>query len=169
MPLIENGVVVADRFVTLGDADPLPIAGGVIVALDRWRAEGPALVRRGFPVGVRLKSDHRLGPIVADLAHLDAVVLEFPKFRDGRGFSLARELRERHGFDREIRAVGHIIPDQYVFLLRAGVTTVEVRDDRDLSAWRLALGQVTVAYQPAIAGDAPLSLLRRRLSFGSGA
>lgn len=165
MPLIENGILVADRFVALGEADPLPPSGGIIVPLDRWVAEGPDLVRRGHPVGVRLSSDHRLDAIVPDLVHLQLIALDFPKFRDGRAFTLARELRERHGFDREIRAVGHVIPDQYLFLVRAGFTTVEVPADRNLVAWRLALKQFTVAYQPAVASEAPLGFLRRRLNF----
>lgn len=169
MALIRNDDLSEDDFRTLADDEALPGKGGVIVSLARWQKDRDALLGRKGPLGVRLKSDESPEAIADDLGRLALVALEFPKFRDGRAFTLARELRERHGYDREIRATGHIIPDQYLFLVRAGVNTVEVPSDRDIAAWRLALEQFTVAYQPGVVGDTPLSLLRRRLSLGGAA
>jgi uncharacterized protein (DUF934 family) len=113
---------------------------------------------------VRLKS-HQLAPeIAADLDRFGLVSLEFPKFRDGRHFSTARELRERYGYTGEIRAVGHVIPDQYLFLTRTGFSTVEVPDTSNLESWRLALSEVTIAYQSGVLDDAPLAGLRRKVN-----
>jgi phosphoadenosine phosphosulfate reductase len=77
------------------------------------------------------------------------IAIRFPKFSDGRGFSLARLVREKHLFAGELRAVGHVIPDQAVFLLRSGFDTVEVRDAAALGAWRRALGRFSGTYQSA--------------------
>jgi phosphoadenosine phosphosulfate reductase len=78
-----------------------------------------------------------------------AIAIRFPKFSDGRGFSLARLLREKHRFAGELRAVGHLIPDQAVFLLRSGFDTAEVGDVTGLGTWRRALGRFSGTYQPA--------------------
>lgn len=51
------------------------------------------------------------------------VEIEFPKFRDGRGYTLARHLRERLGYTGDIRAVGHFIPDQFRFLIEVGFSS----------------------------------------------
>ena len=122
-----------------------------------------ALSARNTPLGIRLKSAELAGEIAADLDRFVLVALEFPVFRDGRAFSTARELREHHGFTGDIRALGHILPDQYQFLVRTGFTSVEVSDGANLASWRHALGEITVAYQAAVTGDGPLSNLRRRI------
>jgi phosphoadenosine phosphosulfate reductase len=77
------------------------------------------------------------------------IAIRFPKFSDGRGFSLARLLREKHRFGGELRAVGHLIPDQAVFLLRSGFDTAEVVDLMGLGTWRQALGRFSGTYQSA--------------------
>jgi len=166
--LLENGRPTADPYIALGDTDEIPATGPVLVGLERWRADGIRLAARGFPLGVRLKSHQLAREIAPDLGRLALIAVEFPKFRDGRGFSTARELRERHGFTGEIRAVGHLLPDQYLFLLRAGFSRVEIPDDADPDIWSDALGRITIAYQPApcqpaAASEGPLSLLRRHL------
>lgn len=97
------------------------------------------------------------------LPGLALAVIQFPAFRDGRGFSLARALRERHGFAGEIRACGHILPDQYVLLARCGVDTIELPASTKLAPCRAALQQFDVAYQAAALEDAPISPLRRHL------
>jgi uncharacterized protein (DUF934 family) len=164
--LLKDGQPVGDSWTHLDDAAGAVPEGPVIVSLDRWRRDRAALITRNTPVGVRLKSNQLAPEIAADLARFALVALEFPRFRDGRAFSTARELREHHGYTGEIRAFGHILPDQYQFLVRTGFTTVELPDGAGLASWRHALAEIDVAYQAGVAGDAPLSLLRRKLATG---
>jgi len=164
MPLVENGRLVADSWVSLADDAAVPAEGGVIVSLARWQAERDALSARTAPVGVRLPSTVAAGALAPDLERFALVVVEFPKFRDGRGFTSARELRERWGFTGEIRAVGNIIADQYPLLVRCGVSTVEVPEGTDVETWARTLNTVTIAYQASVGGDEPLALLRRRVA-----
>jgi uncharacterized protein (DUF934 family) len=110
-------------------------------------------------------SDTRVETLEPILGRVAMVAIDFPKYRDGRGFSIARTLRERYGFTGEIRAVGAPLPDQYEFLLRCGFTTVELpAAHADPKLWTDAAKLVTIGYQPAITKDAPLSALRRRLA-----
>ncbi len=161
--LLKDGQTIANIWTAEGgDGEPLP-DGPVIVSLDRWIKDRESLVARNSPVGVRLKSAERAEAIAADLDRLALVALEFPKFRDGRAFSTARELRERYGFTGEIRAVGHIIPDQYQFLMRTGFTTVEIPDSANPAHWRHALEEISVAYQGGLSDDTPLAGLRRKV------
>ncbi|MFV3077350.1 DUF934 domain-containing protein [Niveispirillum fermenti] len=163
MPVLDRGLPIDDRWTDLADDQPLPADGAVIVSLERWRTDREALTSRGAAVGVRLKSSQLATEIAGDLGSLSLVALELPKFRDGRAFSAARELRERFGYKGEIRAFGHIIPDQYLFLTRVGVDTVVVPEDKAGPAWAQALKEMSIAYQPALEPDAPVSLLRRHL------
>lgn len=163
MPLIENGRAVADAWVSLADDAALPADGPVIVSFVRWQAERDALLARSAPLGVRLPSTVPAGAIAPDLERFALVVVEFPKFRDGRGFTTARELRERWGFQGEIRAVGNIIADQYPLLVRCGASTVEVPEGTDVETWARTLNTVTIAYQASVGVDEPLALLRRKV------
>lgn len=161
--LLKDARPVADSWAAVADeADALP-DGPAVISLERWRRDRETLTGRNAPLGVRLKSHQLAGDIAEDLSRFGLVVLEFPKFRDGRAFSVARELRERYGFAGEIRASGHVIADQYLFLTRTGFDTVEVPDGANLEHWRHALDEVTVAYQPGVRDDSPLSGLRRKI------
>ncbi len=160
--LLKDGQAVDNPWRFLDDDAPDLPDGPTIVSLERWQRQRDALLLRNSPLGVRLKSHQRADQIAEDLGRLALVALEFPKFRDGRAFSTARDLRERYGFTGDIRAVGHTIPDQYQFLVRTGFTTVEVPEGANLASWRHALTEITVAYQPDV--SAPLSALRRRVT-----
>ncbi len=166
MPILENGAPVADPWTEIADDAALPASGPVIVSLARWRAERETLATRADPVGVRLPTGAFDDAIAGDLGALALVVVELPKFRDGRAFTVARNLRERHGFKGEIRATGHIIPDQYAFLTRCGVTSVAVPEGADLEQWRRSAESVTIAYQTAATDAEPLSPLKRFLRVG---
>jgi uncharacterized protein (DUF934 family) len=72
---------------------------------------------------VRLAPDARLEDLAPRLAQIARVEIEFPKFRDGRGFTLARRLRERFGYQGDIRATGHFLPDQFAALAACGFTS----------------------------------------------
>ncbi|MEL7462398.1 MAG: DUF934 domain-containing protein [Pseudomonadota bacterium] len=65
--------------------------------------------------------------------HLGAIPLiriDFPSFADGRGFTIAKQLR-RMGFKGRLRARGHVIADQYTMARRSGFDEVEI--DADLA------------------------------------
>ena len=66
------------------------------------------------------------------------VAIRFPRFSDGRGFTLARHLREVVGHEGAILARGHLIPDQAVYLLRCGFSHVEIERGSP-AQWRHAL------------------------------
>jgi len=84
------------------------------------------------------------------------IAIMFPNFTDGRGFSLARLLRERHGFAGEIRAVGYLIPDHGQFLLRSGFDTAEIADPDEVETWKASLERIRHNYQPAVRNSLPL-------------
>jgi uncharacterized protein (DUF934 family) len=79
----------------------------------------------------------RLGPAddpaaLADrLAGAARVEVSFPKFGDGRGFSIGRLLRERYGYKGELRAVGHLTRDLLLYLERCGFDAFELRAGED--------------------------------------
>lgn len=136
MSLVDrHGAPVADGWTDLVEGETA--AGDVIVLLARLIAE-PALAVPGR-LGVRLPSDTRIEAVVPLLPRLALVVIEFPKFRDGRGFTLARALREHHAYAGEIRAVGHVLPDQFQFLVQTGFSTVRVPEGQPIERWAEAL------------------------------
>jgi uncharacterized protein (DUF934 family) len=86
----------------------------------------------------------------------------FPSFRDGRAYSQARLLRERHQFRGELRATGQVLRDQFLFLQRAGFDAFEVTKESDAAAFAEAVRRYSVFYQPT--GDGRTSTLWARLS-----
>jgi uncharacterized protein (DUF934 family) len=75
--------------------------------------------------GVALPPNAELAAVLPRLGELAVIAVEFPKFRDGRGFSLARALREHHGYQGDIRATGHFLPDQFASLISCGFTSFQ--------------------------------------------
>ncbi len=160
MPLIKDNQAVADPWVAPAADEPLPEGEPAIVSLERWQAERETLIGRNAPLGIRLRSDQPPGPIAEDLERFAVVALEFPKFTDGRAYSYARLLRERYGYRGEVRAVGKVLRDQALFLLRCGFDAFEVADDTALAGWREALSEISVAYQPTGDGRRSAAALR---------
>jgi uncharacterized protein (DUF934 family) len=77
------------------------------------------------------------------------VALEFPVFTDGRAFTSARLLRERYGYTGEVRAVGNVLRDQVLFMLRCGFDAFEMKSDDAAENWRAAIAEIDVFYQAA--------------------
>lgn len=162
MPLLKDGKRVPDPWKHVADEAAVPATGAVIVGLERWRNERESLLKRGHPVGVRLKSEHTAGDVADDLDHLGVVALAFPVFTDGRAYTNARRLRERHGYLGEVRAIGNVLPDQYPFMRRCGFDTFEVGEGGTEKDWDKAAGAITVFYQPAADGRETAVSLRHR-------
>lgn len=94
-----------------------------------------------------------------DLDRLELIVLQFPKFTDGRAYSQARLLR-RAGYEGELRASGAIFRDQLPFLLRCGFDSFESEQPGFGEALANAKTLFSAAYQPAEDGSSPISALR---------
>ena len=162
MPLLKGGKRIDDPWVHVADEVALPATGAVIVGLKRWRDERETLLKRADPVGVRLQSDHTAGDVADDLEHLGVVAFAFPVFRDGRAYTNARRLRERHGYTGEIRAIGNVLRDQYLFMLRCGFDALEVKEGETEKDWEKAVRAFSVFYQPAADGRVTALSLRHK-------
>jgi len=151
MPLIKDGAFVEDRFTYVEDDAPLP-EGAVIVSFTRWQDEKDALIARGTPLGVKLLSGEEPAPLKGDLDKFDVIALDFPMFKNGRAYSYARLLRSRYGYKGEVRATGDVLRDQLFFMARCGFDAFEVSQRITLDAFKEALGEMSVVYQPASDG-----------------
>ncbi len=160
MSLIKNGAFAENVFASLADGQEAPLGTPVIVSLKRWQAEREALVGRNVALGVKLGADQSPDALGDDVHRLALIVLEFPKFRDGRGYSWARLLRQRLGFKGEIRATGEVLRDQWLFMCRCGIDAFEVKPGTRIEDFRAALDEQTVFYQPA--SDAVTNVLALR-------
>ena len=89
---------------------------------------------RAAPVGVALEAGADAQAHLAELADRPLVALAFAKFADGRSFSYARLLRDRHGFKGELRAVGDVLIDEIPLMLRCGFDSFEVTNAPTLRA-----------------------------------
>jgi uncharacterized protein (DUF934 family) len=162
MPLLEDGRLRPDDWTYVEDEAPLP-EGPAIVSVARLRDEAASLAGRNAALGVALMPETQPEEIVPFLDRLALVAVRLPKSKDGRAFTQIRALREHHGFAGDIRATGHILPDQYAMLLRCGVTTVEVLEGTKPETWSRSRDTIRIGYQAAQGADRPLSLLRRKL------
>jgi uncharacterized protein (DUF934 family) len=162
MPLIKRGRLIEDRYVRVLDDAPIPEGIPVIVPAARLLADAAEFARREAPTGVLWPNDRRVAELVPHLDRLALVALVFPKFKDGRAYSQARQLRERYGFRGELRATGEVLRDQFLFLDRAGFDAFEVKKDADAAAFVEATSRYSVFYQPT--GDGRPTVLRARLA-----
>jgi uncharacterized protein (DUF934 family) len=160
MPLIKNGAFAADPFVFVPDGKAFPEDTGVMVTLARFQSERENLFAHHTPVGVRLASAENPEVLKGDLQRIAAIAIEFPIFRDGRGFSWARMLRTRLGFTGEIRAIGHFLYDQLAFMARVGFDAFEVRQDFRIEDFTRAMGEMHYVYQPSADGKKTIRDLR---------
>ncbi|MDH2383317.1 DUF934 domain-containing protein [Bradyrhizobium sp. CER78] len=161
MPLVKQGRLTTDLFVHVADGVELPGDGAVLVTAERFLADPEALLRRAGKVGVIWPNNRNLDELVPYLDRLASVALVFPTFRDGRAYSQARLLRERYGYDGELRATGQILRDQFVFMTRAGFDAFEVKKDADADAFAQTMKRYSVFYQPT--GDGRVTALNRRM------
>ena len=161
MPLVKQGRITTDPFVRVADGAELLGDGAVLVTAERFLADPEALLRRSGKLWVIWPNNRSLEYLVPHLDRLASVALVFPTFRDGRAYSQARLLRERHGYDRELRAIGQILRDQFVFMTRAGFDAFEVKKDADADAFAATMKRYSVFYQPT--GDGRVTALNRRM------
>lgn len=159
-------VVRAGEDGALPPLDALP-AGGILVPFALWKEKRAALAaaRGADSLGVWLAPDDEPAELVPDFDKIALIGVDFPVFRDGRGYSIARLLRERHGWRGELRAIGDVLRDQLSYMARCGFDAFAVRADKDINDALKAFDELSVQYQAAI--DIALPLFRRRAAAGT--
>jgi len=167
--IIRNRAIVEDNWTVVRPAEDgslpevaaLP-AGKVIVPLALWQGAREALVaaKSRDEIGVWLAGDSEPADIAADFDKLALIAVDFPVFRDGRGYSIARLLRERYGYKGELRAIGDVLRDQLFLYERCGFDAYALRADKDIHDALKAFTEFSVQYQGAV--DEPSPLFRRR-------
>lgn len=156
----DGAAILEDRFVRVADDAPLPESGAVLVSLARFSAEKDELLSRDGELGVWLQSSESPAPIVAELGRIALVALDFPVFSDGRAYSSARLLRERHGYKGELRAIGDVLCEQLTFMLRSGFDSFEMQSATALEEFNSVVREVRVVYQ-ATADGRPTAIDQR--------
>ncbi len=165
--LIKGRALVTDRWTLLREAGSLadvPADAPAIVPLALWHAERAALLARG-DVGVWLAPADDPAGLADDVAALPLIAIDFPKFTDGRGYSIARLLRDRHGFEGELRAIGDILRDQLFALAQCGFDAFAIRADRDAAEALASLDDFAGVYTST--SHAPQPWFRRRCAAAS--
>ena len=110
-------------------------------------------------LGIWIDSDEEVEDIGEKANMFPVIAINFPSFTDGRGFTAGRLLRERYGYNGQLRAIGHVIRDQLFYLKRCGFDAFQLREGTDLEEALKSLNDFSVTYQ----GDAddPIPLFRR--------
>jgi len=132
--------------------------GKVIVPAAVWLAQRDTLSARA-EIAVWLASDQQATIIADDLGKFALIAVDFPKFSDGRGYSIAYNLRKRLGYQGELRAIGDVLRDQLFQMQRCGFDAYATRQDRSIDDALLGLSVFSETYQAAV--DQPLPLFRR--------
>ena len=145
MQIIRNRAIVDDDFVHVPDSAELT-GGKPIVTLARYASAREELLARYHSLGVRVASD-KLPTDIPDLTKLALIAIEFPRFTDGRGYSIARQLRDRYRFTGELRAVGWVLRDQLFYMERCGFNAFELKPGKPLESALEAFGEFSVTYQ----------------------
>ena len=159
--IIKNRAVVSDDWTVLhlteaetAESVTIP-AGKVVVPLAVWQAQRASLESRA-ELGVWLPSDARPEILKDDLAHFKLIAIDFPKFTDGRGYSIAFNLRERLGYQGELRAIGDVLRDQLFYMSRVGFDAFATREDRNIHDALKGLTDFSESYQTSWDKKTPL-------------
>ena len=118
-----------------------------------------AFLSQSNATAVRLEPDEDARALIPHLDRLALIEVAFPKFRDGRGYSSARILREA-GYTGELRAQGDVLVDQIAYMKRCGFDTFAPEKALNPADVEAALSRWPEHYQGAADGTVPIWKLR---------
>ncbi|RFC33633.1 MAG: Uncharacterized conserved protein, DUF934 family [Candidatus Nitrotoga sp. MKT] len=162
--IIKNKAVVSDDWTILRlsenetpESVTVP-AGKIIVPLKVWQAQRAKLQNRA-ELGVWLASNERPEELKGEVEKFAVIAVDFPKFADGRGYSIAYNLRARLGYAGELRAIGDVLRDQMFYMQRVGFDAFAPRPDKNIHDALKGLTDFSETYQTSL--DQKLPLFRR--------
>jgi uncharacterized protein (DUF934 family) len=158
--IIKDRAVVNDDWTVLRpeegaapEAVEVPV-GKFIVPLAVWQAQ--AVLQSRGDVGVWIASSERPEVLKGKLAKIPVIAVDFPKFADGRGYSIAFNLRARLGYEGELRAIGDVLRDQLFYMQRVGFNSFATRPDRNIHDALKGLTDFSDVYQTSWDQKTPL-------------
>ncbi len=162
MALLDRNGLKAENWQRAADGE----IAGLSHAIVAWDALPQALTarQRDQRIGVEVQNNIGIAELKLVLRQLSLVSIVFPAFADGRGFSLARHIRN-HGFTGVLRAHGPLISDQFAYALACGFDEIELpeasAERQPAEQWLGALGKISHGYQRGF-GDSANILDQRR-------
>jgi uncharacterized protein (DUF934 family) len=145
--LLRDGRIVVDEWRYVAEAATDGTAP-LILTLTQWQLEPDTWISRGTPLGLVLSPAQAVAQVEADLGRFALIAAQFSGPAEGRGYTQARQLRERWNFNGELRAAGYVRRDQVFFMARCGFNSFELPES-DLQDAYAALSTFTAAYQPS--------------------
>ncbi len=164
MKIIKNKTIVEDDWHVLRldeheTAENVTVeTGKIIVPLKVWQIQRDSLQQRS-DLGVWLGSAERPEELKDDLQKFAVIAVDFPRFADGRGYSIAYNLRVHLGYTGELRAIGDVLRDQLFYMQRVGFDAFAPRPDRNIEDAFKGFSDFSDVYQ--ISYDQKLPLFRR--------
>lgn len=153
MLVIKNKQIVEDTWQVLPVGGELPESGDFLVGLELWN-RGDFPTRKG-KLGLVLRSGDDVTR-VERLASAALVAIEFPKFTDGRGYSMARLLRSRINYKGELRAIGNVLRDNLLFMQRCGFDSFVLQPGKNVEGSLSAFDELPERYQADASETQPL-------------
>jgi len=149
MQIVKDNQLIDNSWKYVADDTEL-VDGDITISLLRWEKDHQQLLAHEGKLGLRIAPNDSVDEMAANLKGIDLVELDFPDFADGRLFSHAWYLRSRFGYQGEIRATGHFMPDQVFYLSRVGVNAFAPEKVEYLPFVLTNLNDFTVEYQNSI-------------------
>ena len=141
-------------------SSPVNFTDDVLVPQKIWLENWELVDSVGEVAGLLLEPDDE-PEAIADVIHqFPVIAVQFPKFMDGRGYSISRILRDRYGYKGDIRATGDVLIDQLFFMKRCGFSSFLLREDQEEQSALAALTAFSSPYQAC--SDDPEPLYRKR-------
>ncbi|WP_263144267.1 DUF934 domain-containing protein [Pseudomonas sp. RIT-PI-AD] len=152
-------IVADDPWRLLREVPEILPDGPLLLPLGVWR-EGRGDAGASWPHGFWLGPEDEVETLADCLATVPLIAVDFPSFRDGRGYSQAYLLRTRLGWRGELRAIGDVLRDQLSHMRQCGFDGFAVREDKDVEDALHGLAGMSVLYGRSAIEPRPL--FRRR-------
>ena len=163
--IIKDRAIVEDDWAILqlsedDNADSIVVPEGkIIVPLKVWQLQRENLLDRAknrADIAVWFSSNEQAKELSNDLPLFKLLAVDFPKFADGRGYSIAYNLRTRFNYTGELRAIGDVLRDQLFYMQRVGFNSFAVRADKNIHDAIKGLTDFSEKYQTSVDEKSPL-------------
>ena len=160
MKIIKDSAIVEDSWHYLPEPEATIPNGDVIVPFNYWLEHQAELTSHQGKIAVAIDGTVNTEDLEPYLEQFELIALIFPAFADGRSYSHARLLRDRYQFNGELRAVGDVLRDQLFYMLRCGIDSFALREDKDFEDALNAFKEFSVKYQTSADGALPIYKIR---------